>query len=179
MALTKRIKRLKQGVTMHLVHAFPDKKEGWIDTYLILGRVIPKSPSGFTVEFVPYAHIGTFPEPTIFLYQPERKIRFTSVQQLMSESHKRLNEFSLTDSHFRNQSYNCHRAFFSLRKAKRYLKMVQEGCDVSTMFPGYGSFDDDCLSWYGEEGAGFDSLEDEYLQRMSPEARELVEVVGL
>lgn len=118
MRMTKRMKRMRQGVTVWIVHAFADRAAvseygGWIDEVVLLGKVAFKSPRTGSN----YVHVDYL------------------------TAHGNRSDFSLLDMHvYEQQSYNEHRVFFSRRKAENYLKLVQSGCDVRQMFMPRRSF---------------------------------------
>ena len=114
--LNQKLKRLKQGVTIYKVYAFPDRIDyatslntlGWIVKLVVNKRPqvnVSKSLGGYEYKFV---------ECTERL---EGKAYITMP--------------SLYDMGLLSQTYNNHRTFFSERKAKAYLKLVQSGCNVN------------------------------------------------
>lgn len=96
---TNKIKRIKQGVTLYKVYAFPAKKSASIDVIKPAGHVKVKVEEHYTFEFI----------PTKFLRRENAY-------------------YSTKDAKLRHQTYNAHRTFFSLKKAKRYVKLIESGC---------------------------------------------------
>ncbi len=92
---TNKIKRIKQGVTLYKVYAFPCKKTASIMIIKPAGTVKIRMDGTYSFEFIPL-----------------KKGEFASTK----------------DAKLRHQTYNAHRTFFSLKKAKRYAKMIEEGC---------------------------------------------------
>jgi len=92
---TNKIKRIKQGVTLYKVYAFPGERSASIDVIKPAGTAKIRIDGTYSFEFIPL-----------------KKWEFTSTK----------------DAKLRHQTYNAHRTFFSLKKAKRYAKMIEEGC---------------------------------------------------
>lgn len=114
--LNQKLKRLKQGVTIYLVHAFPlnetnehhPNATGWIDKLVITKR--PQTKKWFD----PFA--WTYPKIDYLVFKKDGS---------SYESHGSLQDMGLISN-----DYNSHRTFFSERKAKAYLKLVKSGCNI-------------------------------------------------
>lgn len=98
---TNKIKRIKQGVTLYKVYAFPAKKSASIDIIKPAGPVKVEVGEDYTFEYI----------PTRYGYSKEDA-----------------KYYSTKDAKLRHQTYNAHRTFFSLKKAKRYAKLIESGC---------------------------------------------------
>ena len=92
---TNKIKRIKQGVTIYKVYAFPEKRAASIEIIKPTGHVRIKIDESYSFEYIPSSR-GDY--------------------------------FSTKDAKLRHQTYNAHRTFFSLKKAKRYAKLIESGC---------------------------------------------------
>jgi hypothetical protein len=96
---TNKIKRIKQGVTLYKVYAFPGKRSASIDVIKAAGSVKVKVYENGTFEYIPTKY-----------------------------GKKDVVSYSTKDAKLRYQTYNAHRTFFSLKKAKRYVKLIEAGC---------------------------------------------------
>lgn len=97
---TKKIKRIKQGVTLYKVYAFPNERSASIVVIKAAGPVKVKVDENYTFEYIP-----------------------TKFGKKDMTGH-----YSTKDAKLRHQTYNAHRTFFSLKKAKRYAKLIESGC---------------------------------------------------
>ena len=109
---TKKIKRIKQGVTLYKVYAFPAKKLASIDIIKPAGPVKVKVDGNYTFEYIPKKY-----------------------------GKRDVVTYSTKDAKLRHQTYNAHRTFFSLKKAKNYARLIEAGC-----WPVYYKEPD--LDWY-------------------------------
>lgn len=96
---TNKIKRIKQGVTLYKVYAFPGERSASIEIIKAAGPVEVKVDGDHTFEYIP-----------------------TKYGERGDGGH------STKDAKLRHQAYNAHRTFFSLKKAKRYVKLIESGC---------------------------------------------------
>lgn len=106
MNLTKKQRKMRQGVTVWIVSGFlkRDYRQSHMKKYVLKDKPHQSFELGLFISY--------------------------------KTSDGGTSSFSLMDCHAAGrQSYNLHRLFFSRRKAERYLKMLQEGCDVRSMFP--------------------------------------------
>ena len=92
---TDKIKRIKQGVTLYIVYAFPKARSAFIQIIKPTGPVKIKIRDTHSYEFIPSLQ-GDY--------------------------------FSTKDAKLRYQTYNAHRTFFSLKRAKKYAKLIEAGC---------------------------------------------------
>ena len=91
---TKKIKRIRQGVTLYKVYAFPKTRSTSIQIIKPTDPVKIKIRDTHSYEFIPTLQ----------------------------------GDFSTKDAKLRYQVYNAHRTFFSLKRAKRYAKLIESGC---------------------------------------------------
>jgi len=92
---TNKIRRIKQGVTLYKVYAFPKARSASIQIIKATGPVKVEITDTHSYEFIP-ALQGDY--------------------------------FSTKDAKLRYQTYNAHRTFFSLKRAKNYAKLIEAGC---------------------------------------------------
>lgn len=124
--MTKRLKRIKQGVTFWRVHAFPgnlvEGPTAYITKCIALGKVFKHNHSFWIPTFsTPYYPCGDYKTPS-------RKNFCNSFNELFLRSE------SCKDMHLTPQSYNHHRVFFSKRAAEKYVQLVLSGSNISQMF---------------------------------------------
>jgi hypothetical protein len=96
---TNKIKRIKQGVTLYKVYAFPEKGSASIDIIRAAGPVKVKVDENYTFEYIPTKY-----------------------------GKNNIVTYSTKDAKLRHQTYNAHRTFFSLKRAKKYAKLIELGC---------------------------------------------------
>ena len=92
---TNKIKRIRRGVTLYKVYAFPETKSASIMVIKATGPVKVEIRDTHSYEFIPTL-LGDY--------------------------------FSTRDAKLRYQTSNAHRTFFSLKRAKRYAKLIESGC---------------------------------------------------
>lgn len=127
---TKRIKSIKQGVEFWHVHSFPKRglqgPIAYLDRYVALGKAYESSGSLWIPVYKPVSWN---------LYRtPALKNFVTGKSGLL------IHPYSCMDAHLTPQTYNCHRTFFSKKAAERYVKLVESGCNIQSMFPNYNHY---------------------------------------
>ena len=81
------------------MYAFPGERSASIDIIKATGPVKVEVYEDYTFEYIPTKY-----------------------------GKRNVTRYSTKDAKLRHQTYNAHRTFFSLEKAKNYVKLIESGC---------------------------------------------------
>lgn len=106
-----KFKDLRQGVTVYLVHAFPESESGWIKKHVLKGKPHKNNNiNTWQVDYLPPENSRYYPNDPCKLHHfmlADANVRFSDVAR---------------------KPYNFHAVFHTRKEAERYMERIARGC---------------------------------------------------